>query len=339
MMVERADTAADISSWRQTWQRLLTLEALPIIIAMVVLFIFFGLYTPRFLRAANLINVLRNSSYLTIIASGQMLVLIIGGFDLSVGPVVALASVVSASCMVAITSAMPDQVVLAIAVGTGAGLLSGFAVGFVNGLCVAVLRVAPFIVTLGTMSIVNGIVFYTTQGVPIYGMPDVFTHTFGRLRWLNLPLTIYLTVVILAIIWWMMNWTRLGRYIYAIGGNIDAARVSGIRINSYTVIAYALCGLLAALTGVLLTARVGSGEGTLGGTLIFESITAAVLGGVAIGGGFGRVEFVALGAVFLSLVTNGMNIMRVDSKIQLIVVGVLLILAIALDRLRRRETA
>lgn len=336
-MADRSRTTEFISSCQQAGQWLLYLEALPIIIAMVVLFISFGLYTPRFLRAANLINVIRNSSYLTIISCGQMLVLVIGGFDLSVGAVVALASVVSASCMVGITSAMPDQVVLAIGVGTGAALVSGLAVGFVNGLCVVLLGVSPFIVTLGTMSIVEGIVFYWTQGVPIYGMPDVFTHALGRLRWLNLPLTIYLTVAILAVIWWIMNWTKVGRYIYAIGGNVQAVRVSGIRINFHTVIAYALCGFLAALTGVLLTARVGSGEGTLGGTLTFESITAAVLGGVAIGGGFGRVEFVALGAVFLSLVTNGMNIMRVDSKIQLIVVGALLILAIALDRLRRQE--
>lgn len=130
-----------------------------------------------------------------------------------------------------------------------------------------------------------------------------------------------------------MNWTKLGRYIYAIGGNMDAARASGISTIVYIVATYTICSFLAAITGVLLTARVGSGEATLGTTLMLQSIAAAVIGGVSLRGGVGRIELVALGALFLSLLTNGMNLMRVDSKIQTIVVGAVLIVAVGIDRL------
>ena len=150
-------------------------------------------------------------------------------------------------------------------------------------------------------------------------------------------MVIYLTVVILAILWFVLRWSKLGQYIYAIGGNIDAARVSGIPTTFYLVVTYTMCAFLAAITGVLLTARVGSGEATLGGPLMLESIAAAVIGGVSLRGGVGRIELVALGALFLALVNNGMNLMRVDSKLQTIVIGVVLILAVALDRLRRPD--
>jgi ribose transport system permease protein len=317
-------------------RRFLSLDALPVLTAMIVLFFFFGLYEPRFFRTFNLLNVLRNSSYLVIIASGQMLPMIIGGFDLSVGAIVALASISSALTMVGLTEVMPDQLILIISIGIMAGLFVGGVVGLFNGLCIALLKVSPFVVTLGTLSIAQGIAFYTTHGIPIYGMPEAFTSGFGGTRWFYLPVPFYITVVIVVAIWLIMNWTRMGRYMYAIGGNIQAARVSGIQVTNHLVKAYTMCGVLAALTGVLLTARVGSGEGTLGGEFLLESITAAVLGGVSIGGGVGRVEFVIVGAVFLSLITNGMNLIRVDSKLQTIAVGILLILAITLDQLRRR---
>ena len=207
--------------------------------------------------------------------------------------------------------------------------------GLVNGLCVALLKVPPFIVTLGTMSIASGVALYATTGIPIYGMPEAFMSSLGQARWLGLPVAVYITAAVVAALWWVLKWTRLGRHIYAIGGNSHAARVSGVRVNLYTVVTYLLCSILVALTGILLTARLGSGEGTMGGEFIMESIAAAVLGGVAIGERVGRAQLVAVGAIFLTLVTNGMNLLRVDSKLQSIVVGIILVLAIALDRFRR----
>lgn len=332
MVQSQIDRPLESPLWRRVVQRSLSIGVLPILL--LALFLFFGLYEPKFWRAANLINVLRNSSYLMIISSGQMLVLIIGGFDLSVGAVVALTSVAAALTMASLYVSMPESAYLVIVIGVVVALVVGSLVGVVNGLTVAILKVNPFMVTLGTMSIAFGIALYTTTGVPVYGMPDEFTREFGRLRWFNLPVSIYLTAGILLVLWWVMNWTKLGRYIYAIGGNIHAARVSGIPTLVYIVATYTMCSFLAAVTGVLLTARVGSGEATLGPTLMLESIAAAVIGGVSLRGGVGRIELVALGALFLALVTNGMNLIRVDSKIQTIVVGAVLILAVGLDRLK-----
>ena len=332
MVQSQVDRPLESPLWRRVVQRSLSFGVLPILL--LALFLFFGLYEPKFWRAANLINVLRNSSYLMIISSGQMLVLIIGGFDLSVGAVVALTSVAAALTMAGLYVSMPESAYLVIVIGVVVALVVGSLVGVVNGLTVAILKVNPFMVTLGTMSIAFGIALYTTTGVPVYGMPDEFTREFGRLRWFNLPVSIYLTAGILLVLWWVMNWTKLGRYIYAIGGNIHAARVSGIPTLVYIVATYTMCSFLAAVTGVLLTARVGSGEATLGPTLMLESIAAAVIGGVSLRGGVGRIELVALGALFLALVTNGMNLIRVDSKIQTIVVGAVLILAVGLDQLK-----
>jgi ribose/xylose/arabinose/galactoside ABC-type transport system permease subunit len=317
---------------------LAAIEILPIIIALIAILVIVGIYEPRLWQTQNLINVLRNTSFLLIIALGQMLVLVIGGFDLSVGSVVALTSITAALTMVGLSHQIPGQVGLIIAAGIAIALIVGTSVGVVNGLCVAYLKVPPFMVTLATSSIATGIALFRTTGVPIYGMPDAFTRGLGQIRWLGLPVTVYLTIGLAAAVWWIASWTRLGRYIYAIGGNPQASRVSGIRVNFFVVVTYTLCGFLAAFSGILLTARVGSGEGTMGGTFVMESIAAAVLGGVSLRGGVGRVPFVIIGALFLSLVTNAMNILRIESKTQTIVVGIILIVAVALDVLRRRGT-
>ena len=335
MIARETDKVGEERNWQGALKPFLVFGLLPILL--VALFFFFGLYEPKFFRTANLINVLRNSSYLMIIASGQMLVLIIGGFDLSVGAVAALTSVVAALTMTSVVAVMPESVYLVIGIGVAAGLVVGSSVGVVNGAVVSVLKVSPLLVTLGTWSVVYGVALYMTSGIPIYGMPSEFTRDFGRLKLFDLPISLYITAFVLVTLWWIMNWMRLGRYIYAIGGNIHAARVSGIRTTTSLMITYTMCAFLAAVTGVLLTARVGSGEATMGTTFMLESIAAAVIGGVSLRGGVGRVELVALGALFLSLVSNGMNLIQVDSKIQTIVVGIVVILAVAIDQLGTRR--
>ena len=306
----------------------------------ILLIALIGLVEPRFFNQLNIFNVLRNSSFLMIAAAGQMLVLIVGGFDLSVGAVAALTSVTTAMTMAALATAMPESPTTVILLGVAAGLGCGLVVGLVNGLCVALLRVSPFMVTLGTLSIASGVALYMTTGIPVYGMPDQFTKGFGRALFLGLPLPFWIAIAILVVIWIIQRQTRLGRYLYAIGGNVQAARVSGVPVTFYLVTAYVLCSLLAAVTGVLLTARVGSGQATVGTTLMLESIAAAVIGGVSLRGGVGRVEMVALSALFLSIITNGMNLVKIDSKLQPVVMGLVLIVSVALElrseRRRRR---
>ncbi len=308
---------------------------LPIIVILLIVVI--SIAEPRFLNRLNLFNVLRNTSFLMIVASGQMLVLIVGGFDLSVGAVVALTSTVTASVMASMMQTTPEAVGLIIFVGVVAGLGAGFCIGLINGLCVAFLKVSPFMVTLGTLSVASGVALYHTTGIPVYGMPKEFTKEFGRLFILGLPAQVYIALALIVLIWAMQNWTKLGRYIYAIGGNIQATRVSGVPTSFYLILAYVMCGTLAAVTGVLLTAKLGSGQATMGTDFMLSSIAAAVIGGVSLRGGVGRVEMVALSALFLTIITNGMNLVRIDSKIQTVVLGVVLIVAVAFEQYGERR--
>ncbi|WHP70638.1 ABC transporter permease [Phaeobacter inhibens] len=279
---------------------------------------------------------MRGTGFLVLVACGQMLVLIVGGFDLSVGAVVALSSVVSALTMVGLGADGAMAVWMVIALGFAAGISAGLAVGLINGLCVNYLKVSPFMVTLGTMSIAAGVALYVSAGAPIYGLPEEFTQIFGRYRFFDLPLVVYVAAAMVAVLWVVMNTTVFGLYVYAIGGDPAAARNSGISASAVLISCYVLCGMMAGLAGLLLTARIGSGEATLGSALMLESIAASVIGGVSLRGGVGRVGNVVLGAFVLVLVSNAMNLMRVDSKIQTVVVGIVLIAAVAVDAWRQR---
>jgi len=307
-------------------------------IGVSTLIVFFGIYEQRFWSPINLINILRNSSYLSVISLGQMLVLVIGGFDLSVGAVVALASVIAASTMREMASAAPAAPGFAVSVGILSALACGAVVGAVNGVAVALMKVHALMVTLGTMSLVTGIALYLTRGVPVYGMPEWFVLEFGRrMQMLGIPVVVYVAGVIIAVQWLLLTRTPMGRHLYALGSHAEAARLSGVNANVGIIGAHVLCSVLAAVTGVLFTARIGSGEATLGSSLTLESIAAAVIGGVSLRGGVGKVWQVILGAILLTVLSNGTNLMRIDSKAQTAVVGAALILAVALDRFNAGE--
>lgn len=336
-MVARTIAGASSTAASDRWYRAYEkIGFLPIVL--VVLVVLMALFVPHFLALQNVFNVLRSSSYLVIIAAGQMLVLIVGGFDLSVGAVVALTSVTSAMAMAGLQHTLPDQQGLIILIGVLAGLGSGLAIGLINGLTVAFLRISPFMVTLGTMSIANGVALLLTNGIPVYGMPKIYVDAFGRGLWLDLPTAVYLAIGIVVLVWAMQNFTRMGRYIYAIGGNFQAAIVSGVRAKTYLIVAYVICSLLASVTGLALTAQIGSGQAVLSSQLTLESIAAAVIAGVSLKGGVGRAEMVALGAVFLLILTNAMDLLRIDTRIQTIFLGVIVVLAVALDEMAKRRT-
>lgn len=308
-------------------------------ILLVILVVVFALVVPNFVALQNVINVLRSSSLLVILAVGQMMVLVVGGFDLSVGAVVALTSVTSALVMAGLKTSFPDQPGLIILLGVLAGLGCGLAVGLVNGLCVAYLRVSPFMVTLGTASIATGTALLLTNGIPVYGMPVSYVDGFGRALWLDLPSAVYLAIAIVALIFVLQNYTRMGRYIYAIGGNFQAAVVSGVPTTIYLVAAYVTCSVLASVSSLALTAQIGSGQAAINSQLTLESIAAAVIAGVSLKGGVGRVEMVALGAVFLLILTNAMDLLTIDPRIQTIFLGAIVVLAVALEELAKRRTA
>ncbi|MEX0924316.1 MAG: ABC transporter permease [Rhodovibrionaceae bacterium] len=299
------------------------------------LIIFTGL-SDRFLTIDNLINVFRQSVYLILVSLGQMLALITGGFDLSVGAVVALTSVTSAMAMVALAAIFPDAVWLVIALGCLAGLAAAAIVGAVNGMGVAFFGVSPFIMTLGVSSVAAGISLFLTGGVPVSGIPYAFGNLFGFGRLWGMPVPVLVALIAIAAMWIFMTRMRTGAHIYAVGGNIKAATLSAVNTKRTLIVAYGVCAMLAALTGLLLTARVESGEANLGGTIALESIAACVIAGVSLRGGIGRVENVVLGAFFIVLAKNGMNLAQVSSYMQMVLLGGLLILAVVFDQLRYR---
>jgi ribose transport system permease protein len=265
-----------------------------------------------------------------------MLVLITGGFDLSVGTAIAMTSVVSALAMVALAPLMPDMIWLVILLGAGAGLGAALLIGCMNGLGIAQFDVSPFIMTLGVQSVGAGIALFLTGGVPVAGLPYDFGNFFGFGRVLGVPVPVMIASLAIVAIWLVMNRTKLGSHIYAVGGNVRAANLSGVNTKRVLFLAYVLCALLASLAGLLLTARVESGESNLGGTIALESIAACVIGGVSLRGGLGRVENVVLGAFFIVLLKNGMNIAQIGSYMQMVLLGSLLVLAVILDQFRYR---
>ena len=295
---------------------------------------------PRFYGLPNLFNILRNTSFLAIMACGQMLVMIVGGMDLSVGVTAALASVVAAKVMASATEAYGFHAGAAMLLGILVSLGSAAAVGLLNGLCSVLLRVPSLIVTLGTLSIVSGITLMMTSGMPVYGLPQGFITDFGRALWWGVPAPAYVAVAVVAAVWLVQRKTVLGTYIYAIGGNPLAAIVSGISATFYVVLTFVLCALLASVTGLLITAQMGSGQTNLGGDrLMLLSIAAAVIGGTSLRGGIGRAEIVGLSALFLSTLTNALNLLRINSKKELVVLGVVVVAAVAIDSLGRGKAA
>jgi ribose transport system permease protein len=337
-MVERAE----IHPAKRTtldWLKLTFVRfgVLPFMLTLAI--IVFALLSDNFLTGRNLSNVARQSTYLIIVAVGQMLALLTGGFDLSVGTILAVTSVVGAMAMAAVHVAYPDMAWLTIMVGLLAGFGAGLSIGVVNGIGIAALGVSPFIMTLGIASAGFGIALYLTGGVPVYGLPPAFGSTFGFGKLLGIPVPIYVAAAVVAVMGVVLYRTKLGRYWYAVGGNQNAARLSGVDTRLHLFLAYVFCGGLAALAGLLLTARLETGEANIGATLALESIAACAIGGVSLRGGVGRLGNVVLGAIFINLMTNGMNLARIESYLQTVVVGVLLILAVVTDQVRQRLVA
>ncbi len=330
------NTASGIEGQQDLSSKVLRFGLLPILLTLSLAIM--AVFEQKFFGLNNIFNVLRSTSFLAIVAAGQMLVLIVAGFDLSVGAVIALTSTVMAKSMAALGGMFPEQNFIIITLGILCGLGCGVFIGLINGLCVAYLKVSPFMVTLGTLSIASGLALLLTQGIPIYGMPDGFVKDFGRALWFGLPTTVYVALAIILVVWFAQTRTTFGRHLYAVGGNLQAAVVSGVPARLNVIMAYVLCSMLAATAGILMTARLGSGQASMGGnSMMLQSIAAAVIAGVSLRGGVGRVELVALGALFLSILTNAMNLLRVDSKMQVVMLGFVLVIAAALEEFARRK--
>ena len=304
---------------------------------LVAALIVFSLASSQFLTIQNIVNVAPQSVYLVLVSLGRMIVLLTGGFDLWVGTTIALTSVISAIIMTSLMAAMPNSIALinCCRLPRRDCCCAGHR-AYHNGTGVAIFGVSPFIMTLGVQSVGAGIALFLTGGVPVTGFPHALGDTFGFGRLFGVPVPVAIASIAIIVVAAFLYGSRFGRHLYAVGGNVKAAKLSGIDTSATLLIAYGASALLASMVGLLLTARVESGEANLGGTIALQSIAACVIGGVSLRGGIGRVESVVLGAFFMVLIQNGMGLMQIGSYMQMVLLGVLLILAVIVDQIRYR---
>ena len=302
-----------------------------IIIALVAMFIFLTVFpTTRstFLTPKNMFNILRQNASNLFLATGMTMVIILGGIDLSVGSVIALSGVVAAGCVV--NFGLPE------AVGFIAAVAVGAAVGLFNGFIICKTDIPPFIVTLASMNITKGIALVLTGGAPIRCMTDAFK--FPGAGYVGpVPTPVILMIVIFVIAALMINKTQLGRHIYAVGGNVQAAKFSGISVQKVKFIVYAYTGVMAGIAGVVIASRLYSGQPTAGDGAEMDAIASVVVGGTSMSGGSGRIGGTLIGVLIIGVLNNGLNLMGVDSNFQYIVKGLVILLAVYVDFLRNKK--
>lgn len=283
-----------------------------------------GWLEPRFLSPSNIESLARQLVPLAIAAVGQAFVVIGGGLDLSVAAVMSLAGVVGIVIM-------PEW---GVAIGIAAMIFTGLVAGLLNGFLIGYLRTTPLIVTLGMLSIAQAMALIISNGVPIYDVPEEFVDLIGFGSVLSIPASFLIACGVLLLGGVILKSTILGRYIYAIGSSRSAAEKSGIDVRRFTAVTYVISGISAGLIAVVMTSWVGAAQPTAAPTLTLESIAAVVLGGVALTGGSGSIFNVILGVVILGTLSNALNMIGVSSYFQMLAVGVVIILAVSLDRWR-----
>ena len=303
-----------------------------IVLALLVLGAFFASQTDAFLTGYNLRLILLQASVNTIFALGITFVIITAGIDLSVGSTAGLVGMVAAIAMKSGFGFTDGPLPWGVAVGLG--LLVGVAVGLVNGLLITSLRITPFIVTLGMLSVARGLTLIVSEGRPVYGLPKGFSQFFGG-TWRGIPMPVLIAAVLALLSWFLLRSTRLGEYTYAIGGNEEATRLSGVNVAATKISIYTLCGLFAALAGLVYAARLGNAEPNAAQGYELNAIAATVMGGTSLFGGEGGVVGTIVGALIIATLLNGLVLLNVQAYYQTLAIGLVIILAVALDRFRQ----
>ncbi len=326
-MTEPGATRATAQAGPAPWQisEIVRLGALPV--GIVVLLLIFGFVEPRVLGLDNFRNIAVQTSYLAIFAMAQTVVILTRGFDLSLGYTVSLVSIVAAMTMVAVGDGAA-----AIVAGIAVGLAVAAVIGLVNGVLVAGLEINPLVTTLGMANIVMAFASTVSGGFPVSGLPPGLTQWLAQATFLTIAAPIWFALLIYIGLTLTLRATKFGRYLYIIGANPRAAVAAGIRARPVLALAYVLCSLLTAMGAILLTARTGSGEPTLGGNLTLQAIAAAVVGGVRLSGGEGGVGAAILGALFVTVLSNGMNMVQIDGYLQQICLGLIIIVSLFIGR-------
>lgn len=296
------------------------------LIGLLLLCFIISIITPRFLNVNNLLNVLTQVSVNAVIAIGMTFVILTGGIDLSVGSILAITGAIAASIIV-----KANSLFLAIVVT----ILLGALIGAFNGVIVAKGKIQPFIVTLATMTIFRGATYVFTNGTPISGLSKNFTFI-GNSRVLGIPFPVIITLIVFALAWYLISETRYGRYVYALGGNEDSTRLSGINTDKVKMLVYIVSGIASAISGVIVTSRIGSASPNAGSGYELDAIAAVVLGGTSLSGGEGSITGTIVGAMIIGVLNNGLNLMNVSPFYQSIVKGLVILLAVLIDKKNKK---
>ena len=297
-------------------------------IGLLILVTVLSFMSPYFLTIPNLLNVVRQVSIIAIISFGMTMVILTGGIDLSVGSMLAFSGAVTAGMIV--NSGLNVFVAILI------GLAAGTALGLFNGIAVAKAKLPAFIVTLAMMTVARGFTLIYTNGRPISGFDETFRF-FGAGYLGRIPVPVIIMFILLFVIYILLKKTPLGRYIYAIGGNEKATKLSGINTDRIKIAVYALNGFLAAVSGIILTSRLNSAQPMAGEGYELDAIAAVVLGGTSLSGGSGGVVGTIIGALIIAVLNNGLNLLNVSSFYQLVAKGAVILLAVFLDRKSQQQ--
>jgi ribose transport system permease protein len=312
------------------WQRLaLSGRRLGTLAGLVGLCLLLWILTPHFLTVSNLLNVLEQTSINAVIAVGMTFVILSGGIDLSVGSVLALAGVVMATLLQEGWAVLP---------AIAAGLAIGFGFGAFNGIAIAWGRLPPFIATLGMMSIARGCALLFTEGRPVSGFEQGF-RSLATARILGIPAPVVITAAVYLAARFVLSSTRFGRYVYAMGGNEEATRLSGVNVRLHKTLVYGVSGLTSAIAAVLLTARLNSAQPIAGIMYELDAIAATVIGGTSLSGGDGGVGGTLIGALIMGVLRNGLNQLGVSSFLQQVVIGLVIVFAVLLDTVLKSRKA
>ncbi len=299
-----------------------------ITIALLVEIAIFSSLSPYFFTADNILNVTLQTSITAIIAAGMTFVILTAGIDLSVGAMVAFSGVIATSIL---KLDLPFTVSFPLALF--AGLVIGILSGSIAGLFVTRFNITPFIVTLALMTIWRGSSYMYTDGRPIWGLPDEFSFV-GSGRVFGVPISTIIMICVYIVAFTILKHTKFGRYVYAVGGNKEAARLAGINVSRTLLYVYMISGVLAAISGVLLASRMNSGQPNAGLMYEMDVIAAVVVGGTSLFGGRGSIVGTFLGAMLIGVLRNGLNLLNVGSYVQMVVLGVVILLAVLLDQMR-----
>ncbi len=296
------------------------------LLVLLILCVLMSILNDRFWTWGNIITVLRQTSINAVIATGMTFAILIGGIDLSVGSVLAICGAVAATL---IASGMDALLAVLIT------LLLGLGIGLVNGILISKGRLQPFIATLGTMTLLRGFTLVYTQGKPISANGAADSAVFSKIGtgyFLHIPIPIFIMIIVFIIAYYILRHLRMGRYIYSLGSNEEATMYSAIKTDNVKLFVYGSVGLLAALAGIIVTARLGSAQPTAGAGYELDAIAAVVLGGTSMSGGVGTISGTVIGALIIGLLNNALNLLQVPSYYQDVAKGIVILIAVLLDR-------